>query len=1289
MRLERLDLLAYGHYAETTLDLSGPPDGLTVVVGPNEAGKSTARRALLAALWGFGRGAPDAYRYGPAGLRLGMTLRSARGAELYAVRQGAGKGRLVGADGGALAEDALGAFLGEATRELYERLFCVDHDELRLGSEALLDAGGEIGRLVFGAALGARPLGEVLRRLDSRAGELYKESGRRQPVVESLAAYRDAMRRTRELRVRSREVDRRRQAVDDAQAQVESLRSNLEERRAELARRERVRTALPLVAQRAELLARLSDVEREGVLPSADWAARAAAAQAAVEALGDRRRTVATRRSRLEAQISAIDVDGAVLERAAQIEDAVEGLDRYKNNAEDLPERQGRLRVARQRLEDCQRRLGIAHGQDAGEWAVSDGELAEVENLASAQAALAQAVSTAAGELAALDAEIDEGEHRLEALPAPPDVEELARALALADPVVVKAGDLPAAREEIGRLRSDAAALASRLGLGGRPLGEIEGLPVPSSAEVTAAIGAEQVLAAKRQDLEDERERHARRREDLARELDVLARAPGVPDPGRLDSARSRRDAGWTLVRRALSSETAATLAGDVAAWGAPRSAAPASGAPVGVPDDREDLVRQLAEGYEAAVVDADAAADERYAHAEDLSRLGQLRAQQEEAALAEMDAVRRLGELDGEMAEHRRRWAERWARIGVDARPPAEMVRWPEDHGRLLGAIEEIKSAEQRTNAVTRAVEQAAEIVDAALERLGAPTRPAPGTPLAMSVARAAEIVRRAGDQANARDGARRDLERARASRVARGRALDDARLRLGEWERAWSAALVPLRLDGETSPAAALATVRALRDLANARSDVADLEGRIRGIERDMAAFSSLVEEAASGLGLGNAADPLATAASLRDRLRAAREAVATRKTLEGQLDDVVDELEAVDAELNVSTQRLQALRDEARCGPEADVRAVADRANRADGLRQQVADREKTLLEQGGGRTLDAILAEVAHDGADGDRLAARVATLHDEIVGLEADLETANRSLGEALKDLAAVTDAGTAADMEQQAQSHLAVAASAAAEYARTAVAAAVLRQVVAAYGEQHRGPILERAGTIFSEVTGGAFVQLLADAVGDQQVVLAQRRSAEVCAVDQLSDGARDQLYFALRLAGIEYQLSHLDEPLPVVFDDVLVNFDDQRTAVALRTLASLGSLTQVVLFTHHAAVAAAAEAAIEPGRLAVRRLAARDHATPPSARGATWPATRRDAPLHAHAAAGRSATDCAQAILDVVRRMGRPVSKAEILTAAAIPEDRWPQAIRRLVDTGAVVQEGVKRGARYRVGGG
>ena len=70
-----------------------------------------------------------------------------------------------------------------------------------------------------------------------------------------------------------------------------------------------------------------------------------------------------------------------------------------------------------------------------------------------------------------------------------------------------------------------------------------------------------------------------------------------------------------------------------------------------------------------------------------------------------------------------------------------------------------------------------------------------------------------------------------------------------------------------------------------------------------------------------------------------------------------------------------------------------------------------------------------------------------------------------------------------------------------------------------------------------------------------------------------MSEGTRDQLYLALRLATLE---QHLDggEPVPFVVDDILVGFDDTRTDACLRVLSELAARTQVLLFTHHKRVA-------------------------------------------------------------------------------------------------------------------
>lgn len=66
-----------------------------------------------------------------------------------------------------------------------------------------------------------------------------------------------------------------------------------------------------------------------------------------------------------------------------------------------------------------------------------------------------------------------------------------------------------------------------------------------------------------------------------------------------------------------------------------------------------------------------------------------------------------------------------------------------------------------------------------------------------------------------------------------------------------------------------------------------------------------------------------------------------------------------------------------------------------------------------------------------------------------------------------------------------------------------------------------------------------------------------------------MSDGTADQLYLALRLAGVAEYLAR-NEAMPFIVDDILIKFDDGRAVAALKVLAELSIKTQVIFFTHH-----------------------------------------------------------------------------------------------------------------------
>jgi len=93
-----------------------------------------------------------------------------------------------------------------------------------------------------------------------------------------------------------------------------------------------------------------------------------------------------------------------------------------------------------------------------------------------------------------------------------------------------------------------------------------------------------------------------------------------------------------------------------------------------------------------------------------------------------------------------------------------------------------------------------------------------------------------------------------------------------------------------------------------------------------------------------------------------------------------------------------------------------------------------------------------------------------------------------------------------------------------------------------------------------------------------------------------LSDGARDQLYLALRLASLERFGEHA-ELMPLLLDDVLIHFDDERARATLGVLGELSATTQVLFFTHHARHVELAREAI-PARVLVEHRLAEERAT-------------------------------------------------------------------------------------------
>lgn len=129
-------------------------------------------------------------------------------------------------------------------------------------------------------------------------------------------------------------------------------------------------------------------------------------------------------------------------------------------------------------------------------------------------------------------------------------------------------------------------------------------------------------------------------------------------------------------------------------------------------------------------------------------------------------------------------------------------------------------------------------------------------------------------------------------------------------------------------------------------------------------------------------------------------------------------------------------------------------------------------------------------------------------------------------------------------------------------YTALSIAQETLMQARAELQRRFAPRITRRAQELLSTMTGGRYQSLT---MGEDFSLRAgaQQEDVQYDAIWR-SDGTIDQLYLALRLAVAE----ELTPEAPLVLDDALVRFDDERMAAALDILRSMAQSKQIICFT-------------------------------------------------------------------------------------------------------------------------
>ena len=263
--------------------------------------------------------------------------------------------------------------------------------------------------------------------------------------------------------------------------------------------------------------------------------------------------------------------------------------------------------------------------------------------------------------------------------------------------------------------------------------------------------------------------------------------------------------------------------------------------------------------------------------------------------------------------------------------------------------------------------------------------------------------------------------------------------------------------------------------------------------------------------------------------------------------------------------SARRARRLLDQAR---EFRAAALSRQNERAVGL--QRAELEKTLAEVQRQRTelCRGVGVDPQSAGEDIERMIERKSDERRQTTQLAHDTE---RQIGEITQQLA---QARHLMGFDEAKFKEEAVKTRLSEQYRRLAlllIARRSLESAIADWERKSQPKVYATASRLFEMVTGGAWRQVRMNAKGDIEVVDAIKTAREP---RYLSLGTRQQLYLSLRIA-LLLTAENVGRGLPIMCDDILVNFDDARRSQAARALVELSRRRQVILFTCHPDIAA------------------------------------------------------------------------------------------------------------------
>jgi uncharacterized protein YhaN len=396
----------------------------------------------------------------------------------------------------------------------------------------------------------------------------------------------------------------------------------------------------------------------------------------------------------------------------------------------------------------------------------------------------------------------------------------------------------------------------------------------------------------------------------------------------------------------------------------------------------------------------------------------------------------------------------------------------------------------------------------------------------------------------------------------------LEVAKNKLHEEEENWLNWLRTVGLAESFTPNVALEVMERIRSLRQQARSVREIQERLQALERMVQDYQKEARSVAQQLEVGDTFtdDVEIVVHRLITELEQEEEIQRKRDMLQRQLVEYKAEQEQIGLQVHQAEKELQDLFIEGNAADENEFRRKADLYAQRKSAKEAVEQHVRNL-ESIGGRGEDQARFQDELLRSSPERLQAEKSELERQVRELEEKLASLQEQFGRFDERRQQLESAEELSELRQQRNVFKADLQDAARRWSVLTICLSLFQQARQIYEKERKQPVVRESEGFFRSMTHGRY-QTIAAPHGEERIQVIGKNGSRYD-LDMLSRGTAEQLYLSLRFGYIQ-EFSRRASPLPVVMDDILVNFDPHRARAAAGTMLALAEMNQILFFTCH-----------------------------------------------------------------------------------------------------------------------